>query len=429
MSTDFLTPQSIPATAGTPGAAASPTAAPRVRRDKPLATEHFPPQARFILPLLQRLQYGALRVEFADGQSALYGDESHPLTLTLNNWEVFSATLKSGDIGFAETFIDGHWHTDNLPALVELMVRNRDAIESLIYGTWWGSLMYRLRHLFNRNSKAGSRKNIHAHYDIGNDFYQLWLDPSMTYSSALFSDGHVENLQDAQQAKYQRILDQINIAPGGRILEIGCGWGGFAEVAARRAAAQVTGLTLSTEQLQFANRRLAEAGVVDQVELRLQDYRDTHGEFDGIASIEMFEAVGEAYWPSYFECIARNLKSGARACIQTITIDNALFERYRKGTDFIQQYIFPGGMLPSPQVFCQAAEKHGLKVVNQFAFGLDYARTLAEWRSAFNEQLPGVAAQGFDDRFLRTWEFYLAYCEAGFRAGSIDVMQFTLEKP
>jgi cyclopropane-fatty-acyl-phospholipid synthase len=351
------------------------------------------------------------------------------VTLTLNNWEVFSATLKSGDIGFAETFIDGHWHTDNLPALVELMVRNRDAIESLIYGTWWGSLMYRLRHLFNRNSKAGSRKNIHAHYDIGNDFYQLWLDPSMTYSSALFSDGHVENLQDAQQAKYQRILDQINIAPGGRILEIGCGWGGFAEVAARRAAAQVTGLTLSTEQLQFANQRLAAAGVVDQVELHLQDYRDTHGEFDGIASIEMFEAVGEAYWPSYFECIARNLKSGARACIQTITIDNALFERYRKGTDFIQQYIFPGGMLPSPQVFCQAAEKHGLKVVNQFAFGLDYARTLAEWRSAFNEQLPGVAAQGFDDRFLRTWEFYLAYCEAGFRAGSIDVMQFTLEKP
>ena len=190
----------------------------------------------------------------------------------------------------------------------------------------------------------------------------------------------------------------------------------------------MTGLSLSTEQLQFANQRLKQAGVADRVELLLQDYRDTSGKFDAIASIEMFEAVGESYWPSYFECIARNLKQSGRACIQTIVIADELFARYRKGTDFIQQYIFPGGMLPSPAVFRQHAERHGLRVVNEFAFGLDYARTLEEWRNAFKEQLPRVRAQGFDDRFLRTWEFYLAYCEAGFRAGSIDVAQFTLEK-
>ncbi len=424
MSTEFMQRQSI--TMDPTDDAGNPI---RLRREPHLALAGYPSQVRFILQLLQKLEYGSLRMEFPDGQTAHYGEDSHPVTLTLTNWDICNAALKSGDIGFAETFIDGHWRTDNLPGLIELFVRNRHAVESVIYGTWWGSALYRIKHLFNRNSRNGSRKNIHAHYDIGNDFYQLWLDPSMTYSSALFSDGHVENLQDAQQAKYRRILNEIDVAPGARILEIGCGWGGFAEVAAREKSAHVTGLTLSTEQLQFANQRLQAAGMVDQVELLLQDYRDVRGEFDGIASIEMFEAVGESYWPSYFDCIARNLKSGGRACIQTITIDNALFERYRKGTDFIQQYIFPGGMLPSPEVFCQHAERHGLKVVTQFAFGLDYARTLAEWRAAFKEQLPGVKAQGFDDRFLRTWEFYLAYCEAGFRAKSIDVMQFTLEKP
>lgn len=389
---------------------------------------NLPASVKFIVQLLRKMEHGALRMILPDGRSALFGDASHPVTIRLNNWEVCNAALKSGDIGFAETFIDGHWTTDNLPGLIELLVRNRQALESVVYGTWWGNLLYRARHLFNRNSKSGSRKNIHAHYDIGNDFYQLWLDPSMTYSSALFSNGHVDNLQDAQTAKYRRILNELQVGPDARILEIGCGWGGFAELAAGEAAARVTGLTLSTEQLQFANRRLAEAGVVDQVELLLQDYRDTNGQFDAIASIEMFEAVGEAYWPSYFECIARNLKPQGRACVQTIVIADELFDRYRKGTDFIQQYIFPGGMLPSPSVFREHAQRHGLEVVNGFAFGQDYARTLAEWRIAFQEQLPRVRKQGFDDRFLRTWEFYLAYCEAGFRAKSIDVMQFTLKK-
>jgi cyclopropane-fatty-acyl-phospholipid synthase len=393
-----------------------------------LRLDGMPSQARFVLQILARLQHGALHLELPDGQATVFGDGSYPVTLRLANWDLFHAVLKSGDIGFAETFIDGHWSTDNLPGLIEMMARNRQAVESVIYGTWWGSLLYRLRHLFNRNNRAGSRKNIHAHYDIGNDFYQLWLDPSMTYSSALFSNGHVGSLQEAQDAKYRRVLEELRVGPQARILEIGCGWGGFAELAARESDARVTGLTLSTEQLQYAHRRLAEAGVVDHVELRLQDYRDARGEYDAIASIEMFEAVGETYWPSYFSCVARNLKQGGRACIQSIVIVDDLFERYRKGTDFIQQYIFPGGMLPSPSVFRRHAAQHGLRVVNEFAFGADYARTLAEWRRAFHDKLAQVEEQGFDDRFLRTWDFYLAYCEAGFCAGNIDVMQITLEK-
>ncbi len=388
----------------------------------------LPSQVKFILQMLRKIEQGALRMEFPNGHSEHFGDHSHPVTLSLKNWDICNAALKLGDIGFAQTFIDGHWSTDNLPGLIEIFVRNRDAVESMIYGSWWGSLLYRLKHVFNRNSRAGSRKNIHAHYDIGNDFYQLWLDPSMTYSSALYADGSAGNLHAAQDAKYRRILEELQLPPKARVLEIGCGWGGFAELATRSAGAHVTGLTLSTEQLDFAHQRLTKVGVADQVELRLQDYRDTDGQFDAIASIEMFEAVGEAYWPSYFACLARNLKPKGRACIQTIVIDDALFERYRKGTDFIQQYIFPGGMLPSPSVFCQQAEKHGLRVVSEFKFGLDYARTLDAWRSAFRQQLPQVREQGFDDRFLRTWEFYFAYCEAGFRAKNIDVAQFTLEK-
>ncbi|QRX83939.1 cyclopropane-fatty-acyl-phospholipid synthase family protein [Glaciimonas sp. PAMC28666] len=397
-----------------------------------VSTKNFPARVQFILQLLQKLDHGVLIMTFPDGQTATYGkvtdERARPVMMTLKNWDVFNAALKSGDIGFAETFIDGHWSTDNLPGLIELFIRNRQVIESVIYGTWWGNFLYRIKHLFNRNSKTGSRKNIHAHYDIGNDFYQLWLDPSMTYSSALFSDEHVENLQQGQDAKYRRILNQLRLPDNARLLEIGCGWGAFAEIAVREANAHVVGLTLSTEQLHFANQRLQNAGVVNRVELLLQDYRDVAGEFDAIASIEMFEAVGEKYWPSYFACVARNLKTGGRACIQTIVIDDALFERYRRSTDFIQQYIFPGGMLPSPSAFRAQAERHGLRVVDTLSFGLDYARTLVEWRRAFKEQLPRVRAQGFDDRFLRTWDFYLAYCEAGFIAGSINVAQFTLQK-
>lgn len=386
----------------------------------------MPAQARVVLKMLRHLEQGALRVICPDGSLLSFGSGAAPVSIRLKNWKPCIAAMKSGDIGFAESFIAGDWETDDLAALLQLLIHNRDRLESIIYGSWWGGLLYRLRHLFNRNSKAGSRRNIHAHYDIGNRFYRLWLDPSMTYSSALFSSPEL-TLEQAQQAKYARIFDQLQLVDGGRVLEIGCGWGGFAELATQRGA-QLTGLTLSTEQLAFAQQRLQQADLAAQADLRLQDYRDVDGEFDAIASIEMFEAVGEAYWDSYFACVARRLKAGGRACIQTITIADALFARYRKGSDFIQQYIFPGGMLPSPAVFRTYAQRHGLAMVDELSFGADYARTLAEWHRSFNQQLPAVRAQGFDERFIRTWSFYLAYCEAGFRAGSIDLYQFTLQK-
>jgi len=388
----------------------------------------YPAKVKLILRILAQIKHGALHLQLPDGEVMHMGDDSYPITLHLHDWKMFNAVLKSGDIGFAETFIEGSWETDNLTGLIELFIRNREQVETLIYGKWWGNLLHRVRHLFNRNSRSGSLKNIHAHYDIGNDFYRLWLDPSMTYSSAVFPKGNGDTLEQGQEAKYQRILKQLNLAVGSHILEIGCGWGGFAETAIRDANATVQGLTLSTEQLLYAQQRLANLGMAEQSDLRLMDYRDSDGQFDAIASIEMFEAVGEAYWPSYFECISRNLKPGGRACIQTIVIADELFARYRTGTDFIQQYIFPGGMLPSPGVFREQAQKKGLRVVDEFSFGLDYARTLVEWRYTFKEKLESVRAQGFDERFLRTWEFYLCYCEAGFRANSINVMQFTLEK-
>ncbi len=386
----------------------------------------LPAQARVVLQMLRRLEHGALRVTCPDGSVLYFGSSTTPIALRLNNWKPCIAALRSGDIGFAESYIDGDWQTDDLAGLLQLFIRNRDRLESAIYGNWWGGLLYRLRHLFNRNSKAGSRRNIHAHYDIGNRFYRLWLDSSMTYSSALFTSPEM-TLEQAQKAKYLRLFEQLQLPQGGRVLEIGCGWGGFAELAAR-SGAQVTGLTLSTEQLDFARQRLQQAGLAAQADLRLQDYRDVDGEFDAIASIEMFEAVGEDYWDDYFACVARRLKAGGRACIQTITIADELFDRYRKSSDFIQQYIFPGGMLPSPAKFRAHAQRHGLAVVSELAFGSDYARTLAEWHQAFNQQLNAVRAQGFDERFIRTWSFYLTYCEAGFRAGSIDLYQFTLQK-
>ncbi|MEO7495379.1 MAG: cyclopropane-fatty-acyl-phospholipid synthase family protein [Massilia sp.] len=387
-----------------------------------------PAAAKVGIALLARLRHGALLLKTPDGACRLFGDASPPVTLELDNWNMFGAALRAGDIGFAESYIDGDWRTDNLTALLGILVANRAQIESAVYGSWWGSLVYRVKHLLNRNSKAGSRRNIHAHYDIGNEFYRLWLDPSMTYSSALFSEEAGADLSLAQQAKYRRILGQLQLAPGASVLEIGCGWGGFAELAAREAGARVTGLTLSTEQLAYAGQRLADAGLAGQADLRLCDYRDCAGQYDAIASIEMFEAVGEAYWPSYFACIARNLKPGGRACVQTIVIADELFERYRKGTDFIQQFIFPGGMLPSPAIFARLAEQHGLRVADRFGFGIDYADTLRAWRRAFHARLDEVRAQGFDERFIRTWEFYLCYCEAAFRGHNTSVMHFTLVK-
>ncbi len=395
------------------------------------ASEAIPASSKLILKLLSKLRHGALTLTTPSGRVLHYGEavaSEAPVTLELKTWNVFSQALRSGDIGFAETYIEGQWSTNNLTGLIALLARNRAAIEELVYGSWWGRLVYRVRHLMNRNSRAGSRRNISDHYDIGNEFYKLWLDGSMTYSSALYTEAANGDLALAQTEKYRAILGELNVKAGDTVLEIGCGWGGFAEIAARDAAVHVTGLTLSHEQLAYARQRLADAGLESRTDLRLCDYRDSAGQYDAIASIEMFEAVGESYWPSYFACVARNLKPGGRACVQTIVIADELFARYREGTDFIQQYIFPGGMLPSPSKFRALAAQHGLSVTAERRFGIDYADTLQAWRRAFHARLAEVRAQGFDERFIRTWEFYLCYCEAAFREHNTDVMHFTLAK-
>lgn len=388
----------------------------------------LPIAARHALRPLQHLQHGMLHLELPDGSAVHLGQGGQlHASLRLNDWSVFGAVLRSGDIGLAEGYISEHWTTPNLADLLRLLIANRQALESLVYGSWWGRLAYRLRHLLNRNTRTGSRRNIHAHYDLGNAFYELWLDPSMNYSSAWFEGDLTGDLTAAQQAKVGRALRSANVKPGDRVLEIGCGWGALAEMAAGEFQAQVTGVTLSTEQLVFGRQRLDEAGLSAATDLRLQDYRDIQDPaFDAICSIEMVEAVGQAFWPSYFDTVSRLLKPGGRACIQSIVIDDALFDRYVRGTDFIQQYVFPGGCLPSPEHFRSAAQQAGLHVVEEFSFGADYAETLRRWHQNFDARRDQVQAQGFDSTFQRTWEFYLAYCEAAFDAGCIDVVQYTL---
>ena len=387
-----------------------------------------PAAARTVFKLLQRLQHGSLDLQLPDGASMHVGSPLEPrAAMRIKDWAFAEATLQRGDIGFAESYIEGHWSSPDLARLLTLFLRNRTELESAIYGRWWGALAYRVKHWLNRNNKAGSRKNIVAHYDLGNSFYKLWLDPSMNYSSALFDRGPSQSTFDAQQAKMARALGQLGLKPGQRLLEVGCGWGAIAEMATRDLGAQVTGITLSDEQHAFAQARLAAAGL--QADIRLQDYRDLDdAPYDAIVSIEMFEAVGEAYWPSYFQTLARQLKPGGRACVQSIVIRDELFERYRSNTDFIQQYIFPGGMLPCPRVFWEQAEAAGLKVERAFSFGPDYAETLKRWRDDFLRSEGAVRELGFDARFLRMWEFYLAYCEAAFTTGNTDVVQYTLVK-
>jgi cyclopropane-fatty-acyl-phospholipid synthase len=408
----------------------------RLTFSRPEKRESKSPQYRgstkTVLSLLSQLRSGYLVINLPNKELREFGRSSDPLhaEIQILDWSVFKQILSHGDIGFAESYIRGEWNTPDLLAVLELAIRNRTILEKAIYGSWLGSLAYRLKHWFRDNSKAGSRKNIHAHYDLGNAFYALWLDPTMSYSSAWFSDGDQQLLIDAQRAKIQRILDSIDAKPGDQLLEIGCGWGGFMEEALRNGN-QITGLTLSTEQKAFADSRLqrvaAEVGSTEKFEVRLQDYRDCTEQFDGIASVEMFEAVGENHWAEYFQTLAKRLKAGGRACIQTIVIAEDLFDRYRHSTDFIQQYVFPGGMLPSPARFKAAAASAGLAIEAEFAFGADYAKTLCIWRDSFNHKIDEIYRLGFDEAFIRLWNFYLMYCAAGFSEKNIDVVQYTLK--
>ncbi|MFM2427568.1 MAG: hypothetical protein RL707_1395 [Pseudomonadota bacterium] len=399
------------------------------------SAEPMPAAARRVLALLQRLQHGTLHVQWPDGRVEQFGaaptsGKTLNATLHLHNWTPLTQALKSGDIGFAESYIAGDWTTNNLADLLQLLVANRRDMDEMIYGHWLGRLFYRVRHLLHRNTRSNSKKNIHAHYDLGNTFYALWLDPTMNYSSAWFGDDRSQPMADAQTAKVRRALRMVNAKAGDRILEIGCGWGALAELGGQEFGAQMRGVTLSHEQLVFANQRMQKLGLTQTSDLRLQDYRDIDdGPYDAICSIEMLEAVGQEYWPIYFDSVARLLKPGGKACIQTIVIDDSLFDRYVKSTDFIQQYIFPGGCLPCPREFRAQAARAGLKVVDELAFGLDYAETLRRWRHQFMADKAQVLQLGFDERFIRIWEFYLAYCEAAFEQHNTDVVQFTLLKP
>jgi cyclopropane-fatty-acyl-phospholipid synthase len=392
-----------------------------------------PAAARAVLNLLSVLKHGSLEMRLPDGSNARFGQGTPAASLRVHDWNVFTRALQAGDIGFAEGFIAGEWDSPDLTALLELLIANRDALERIVYGTWWGSLIYRVKHALNRNSRRGSAKNIHAHYDLGNPFYSLWLDSTMSYSSGWFEHDLTQPLAAAQHAKIRRALLEAGVADGSRVLEIGCGWGSLAEVAARDFGAHVTGVTLSREQLAWARQRLHTCDLDAQCDLRLQDYRDLAAEhegkpFDAVVSIEMFEAVGSEYWDSYFDTLRRCLKPGGRACIQSITIRDDLFEQYVRSTDFIQQYIFPGGLLPSVAKFEAQARRFGFSIERKLAFGLDYAETLRRWRVAFVGHEQRVRGLGFDDRFMRIWQFYLAYCEAAFMRGNTDVVQFTLRR-
>nr|WP_315232290.1 cyclopropane-fatty-acyl-phospholipid synthase family protein [uncultured Albidiferax sp.] len=393
-----------------------------------------PAAARTALKLLQRLRHGSITMQLPDGSMQVFGNhqqhgDAPTAAMTLKNWKLCAAALKSGDIGVAETYIAGDWTTPNLTDLLTVFICNRQEIEDVVYGHWIGRLWYRIQHLLNRNTKANSQKNIHAHYDLGNAFYTLWLDDTMNYSSAWFEGDLDRPLREAQNAKVRRALAMANVQPGDRVLEIGCGWGALAEMGTTEFKASVTGVTLSTEQLAFANSRMQRLGMDSRADLRLQDYRDiSDAPFDAICSVEMVEAVGREYWPTYFQTVARLLKPGGRACIQSIVIDDSLFERYITSTDFIQQYIFPGGCLPCPREFRREAAAAGLEVVDEFAFGPDYAETLRRWRDKFLAARSQVLQLGFDERFMRLWEFYLAYCEAAFDKGNINLVQYTLLK-
>ena len=384
-------------------------------------------QVRFLLAILSNLHCGRLTLTLPDGsQHQFSGAMSGPDSdLTIHTESALRRLLHDGKMGFCEAFMDGEASSQSLPTLIELAVLHDKYLENALKTNIFKQAGLRLFHMLRRNNKPGSAKNIAHHYDIGNSFYEAWLDPTMTYSSAVF-DSETDDLTTAQLNKYKRLAELADIQPGDRVLEIGCGWGGFAKFVSKHIGAHVTGITISQAQLVYAKASLAEAGLQNKVDLKLMDYRDLQGRFDKIVSIEMFEAVGQAYWPVYFDTISRMLKSGGRAVIQSITIDHDAFQSYRDQPDFIQRYIFPGGMLPSMPMLQSPVAQAGLELVAENGYASDYARTLQEWRARFLAAWPSLAGDKFDNRFKRMWELYLAYCEGGFRAGMIDVKQILL---
>ena len=383
-----------------------------------------------VFDLVGKLNSGRVDFILPDGRRfRAEGSKPGPVAeVTINNPDVFARLVREGDLGFCDAYLDGWWTTPDLQAFMDFIHADNDDMYDGFPGMALVRAWEKARFWFQSNTKRQALKNISYHYDLGNDFYSLWLDDTMTYSSALFNTSQ-ESLEKAQIAKYASMVDQMGVKPGDHVLEIGCGWGGFAEYAAKERGLKVTGLTISKEQLDYANKRIKSKGLSDKVNLNLQDYRDETGVYDGVASIEMFEAVGEKYWPVYFDKIKQCLKPGKQATLQIITIQDARWDVYRKSVDFIQKYIFPGGMLPSPSVLRQEIHRAGLSVQHSIEFGKSYSQTLRRWFEVFNNKWDNISAMGFDDRFRRMWNFYLTSCAATFESGNCDVTQITLQKP
>lgn len=390
----------------------------------------LPRLARLAFRVLLHIRNGSLTILLPDGRRLRFAgrEPGADAVMEIRDFGLARRFFTGGDLGAAEAFLDGMWDSPNITAFLELFARNREALREKLIGMAPLRFVARLYHFVRRNSKRGAKRNIEFHYDLGNNFYRRWLDRTMTYSSARFTHPG-QDLSDAQINKYRSLAERIDLRPEHHLLEIGSGWGGFAEFAASEIGCRVTGITISKEQLAFARDRMAARGLSDRVEIRYQDYRDVAEKFDRIASIEMFEAVGERYWPAYFQKLRDCLKPGGIAGLQIITIEDKAFATYRKGADFIQRYIFPGGMLPSPSALKDQVARAGLTWAGNLDFGLDYAETLKLWRQRFRAAWPDIQPLGFDERFRRMWEYYLAYCEAGFRAGQIDVTQVTLTRP
>ena len=376
---------------------------------------------QWLARMVQQLETGQITIVTPDGQRISHTAKQPGSNgvIVLHRWRALRKLMSGGDIGFAGSYIDGDWSSPDLAALIALIAQNMAAFQKAINGFGPMRLVNRLRHLLRGNSKRGSRRNIEFHYDLGNDFYQLWLDDSLTYSAACAVPANA-TLVEAHQAKLDRIVEMLEIEPGHRVLEIGCGWGALAAHIAK-AGAHVTGLTLSREQLAYATDRAHHHGLAHKIDLRLEDYRDVAGQYDRIVSIEMLEAVGEAYWPTYFERLRACLKPGGKAVLQVITMAEDRFESYRRDTDFIQHFVFPGGMLPTGDIIAEQANKAGLSLIGSETFADGYADTLAHWRQRFAAAWPDIAALGFDERFRRLWHYYLSYCEAGFRTLSTNV--------
>ncbi|WP_261842696.1 SAM-dependent methyltransferase [Aliamphritea ceti] len=380
---------------------------------------------RYMQGLSNQLQ-GQLRLQLPSGFRCNLGNQSEPIaTLKLHSWSALKSLFFGNITGWAQAYIKQQWDSSDLTALINWAIANESILDNMTRGSWINTLLDNLYHLRRDNSRTGSRENIAAHYDLGNDFYAPWLDSTMSYSAAMFQHPN-EDLAQAQHNKYQRILELLNAQANDHILEIGCGWGGFAEQASCENALRIHGVTLSTEQLSWAKQRITNAGKQDEVHLSLTDYRDLNIQYDGIVSIEMFEAVGEKHWDEYFQVLRKSLKPGGKAVLQVITIDDQRFHTYRKQADFIQRYIFPGGMLPSREALHNKFAEQGFQLQHEEFFGLDYARTLNIWRQNFEQQWPAISQHGFDEDFRRLWRYYLTYCEGGFISGSIDVGLFVI---